>query len=128
VKWARPGELEADGAENKAYRMIDAPECIRCCRFLIAECGFRMVDRSTTKVSVLPILLQSETRIPRSAIASAPRGAALVDELDDADSDGAEQQDVDEPFLAQHEFSHEPRGEERRGEQTDVQVTPNPFA
>jgi hypothetical protein len=35
---------------------------------------------------------------------------------------------VDEAFPAQHEFSHEPRGEERRGEQTDVQVKPNPFA
>ena len=53
---------------------------------------------------------------------------SFVDELHDADGDGAEQEDVDEPFLAQHEFSHEPRGEERRGEQTDVQVKPNPFA
>jgi hypothetical protein len=60
--------------------------------------------------------------------ASAPRGAALVDELHDADSDGAEQKDVYEAFLAQHEFSHQPRDEERCGEQTDVQVKLNPFA
>jgi hypothetical protein len=51
-----------------------------------------------------------------------------VDELHDADGDGAEQEDVDEAFLAQDEFSHEPSGEERRCEQTDVQVNPNPFA
>jgi len=51
-----------------------------------------------------------------------------VDELHDGDGDGAEQEDVYEAFLAQHEFSHEPSGEERRGEQTDVQVKPNPFA
>src|SRR5215207_6182355 len=59
---------------------------------------------------------------------SATRGAALMDELHDPDGDGAEQEDVYKTFLAQHEFSHEPRAEERRGEQTDVQVKPNPFA
>ena len=51
-----------------------------------------------------------------------------MDKLHDADGDGAEQEDVYEAFLAQHEFSHEPRDEERRGEQTHVQVTLNPFA
>src|SRR5215203_2230084 len=53
---------------------------------------------------------------------SLPGGAPLVDELDDADGDRTEQEDVYEAFLAQHEFSHEPRGEECRGQQTDVQV------
>ena len=65
---------------------------------------------------------------PHSANASPARRSSFVDELHDADGDGAEQEDVYEPFLAQHEFSHEPHGEERRGEQTDVQVKPNPFA
>jgi hypothetical protein len=51
-----------------------------------------------------------------------------VNELYDADGDGAEQEDVYEAFPAQHEFPHEPRGEERRDEQTDVQVKLNPFA
>lgn len=60
--------------------------------------------------------------------ASTARGAPLVDELYDADGDSAEQEDVYEAFLAQHEFTHEPRGEERRSEQTDVQVKPNSFA
>lgn len=60
--------------------------------------------------------------------ASATRGAAFVDELNDADGDGAEQKDVDKAFLAQHEFSHEPRREKRRGEQTNVQIKSNPFA
>jgi hypothetical protein len=32
---------------------------------------------------------------------------------------------VYETFLAQHEFSQEPCGEERRCEQPDVQVTPS---
>ena len=75
-----------------------------------------------------PPLILSPLNGPPGALSSTARGAALVDELHDADGDGAEQEDVDEAFLAQHEFSHEPRGEERRGEQTDVQVKPNPFA
>ena len=54
-----------------------------------------------------------------------PRRAPLVDELHDADGDGAEQEDVYEPLPAQDEFSHEPRGEQRRGQQTDVQVNPS---
>ena len=58
-----------------------------------------------------PVLLFSRSRSP-----------SFVDELHDADGDGAEQEDVYEAFPAQHEFSHEPRGEERRGEQTDVQA------
>lgn len=53
-----------------------------------------------------------------------PRGVALVDEPDDADGDGAEQEDVHEAFPAHDEFSHEPRGEQRRDQQTDVQVFP----
>jgi hypothetical protein len=67
-------------------------------------------------------------RNPHSANASPARRAPLVDELHDADGDGAEQEDVYEALFAQHEFSHEPRREERRGEQTDVQVNPDPFA
>ena len=59
--------------------------------------------------------------------ASATRGAALVDELHDADADSAEQENVYKAFPAQHEFSHEPCAEESRDEQTDVQVKPNPF-
>ncbi len=70
-----------------------------------------------------------KTAKPSLTVGPQPRArAALVDELHDADGDGAEQEDVDEAFLAQHEFSHEPRGEERRDEQTDVQVKLNPFA
>ena len=69
-----------------------------------------------------------QSKRPHPAIGSAARRASFVDELHDADGDGAEQEDVYEAFLAQHEFSHEPRGEERRGEQTDVQVNLNPFA
>ncbi len=65
---------------------------------------------------------------PHSCRKLAARGPSFVDELHDGDGDGAEQEDVYEAFLAQHEFSHEPRAEERRGEQTDVQVKPNPFA
>jgi hypothetical protein len=77
-----PRGAEADGAENKLYKMIDAPPRPHSC----------------------------------SKKASAPRGNSFVDELHDADGDGAEQEDVYKAFLAQHEFSHEPRGEERRGE------------
>ncbi|MDT7690396.1 MAG: hypothetical protein QOE46_3155 [Acidobacteriota bacterium] len=51
--------------------------------------------------------------------------AAVVDETNDGDGDGAEQKDVYESFLAHDEFSHEPRGEESRCEQPDVQVTPS---
>lgn len=102
MKWARPGELEADGAVNKVYRMIDAPPRPHSC---------------SKKTKTLP-----------DSRASAARGAALVDELHDADGDGTEQEDVYEAFLAKHEFSHEPCSEERCGEQTDVQVKPNPFA
>jgi hypothetical protein len=58
----------------------------------------------------------------------AARRPPFVDELHDGDGDGAEQEDVYEAFPAQNEFSHEPRGAERRGEQTDVQIEPNPFA
>ena len=73
-----------------------------------------------------------ETALTRSlqpaVLVSLPRGTPLVDELHDGHGDGTEQEDVYEAFLAQDEFSHEPRGEERRGEQTDVQLTSNPFA
>ncbi len=75
-----------------------------------------------------PHSCSKKTEAPADGRASAPRRAPFVDELHDADGDGAEQEDVYETFPAQHEFSHEPRGEERRGEQTDVQVKPNPFA
>lgn len=51
-----------------------------------------------------------------------------MDELHDADRDRTEQKDVYEALLAQHEFSHKPRAEEQRGEQTDVQVKSSPFA
>ena len=71
----------------------------------------------------------TQTRsLPFAVLFSGPRRAPLVDELHDGDGDGAEQEDVYEALLAQHEFSHEPRGEERRGEQTDVQFNSNPFA
>lgn len=77
---------------------------------------------------VLRCRLKRKPRALPHGRASAARGAPLVDKLYDADGDGAEQEDVYKPFLAQHEFTHEPRGEERRSEQTDVQVKPNPFA
>ena len=77
-------------------------------------------------ILILHILSIPVNTSPRQL--SRSRSAALVDELHDADGDGAEQEDVYEALLAQHEFSHEPRREERRGEQTDVQVNPDPFA
>ena len=66
--------------------------------------------------------------MPEPASCLLPRGVALVDEPDDGDGDGAEQEDVYEAFPAQDEFSDEPRGEQRRGQQTDVQVFKPPAA
>ena len=89
---------------------------------LIAECGFRLAVWKWIADREALNFLQSAIRNPHAQSTSPTRRATFVDELDDAHGDGAEQEDVYEAFLAQHEFSHEPRGEERRGEQTDVQV------
>ena len=75
-----------------------------------------------------PYIAARTRSLPLAVLLLTARCSSFMHQLHDADGDGAEQEDVYEALPAHHEFSHEPRDEERRGEQTDVQVKPNPVA